>query len=177
MLIKNLTKRERRIAVITISMVGAALIYNFILDPLISRWKALNSETESRVNALEKDAFILANQKTVESEYARYAMSAKSQKSVERMAADLLAFIENTARNDSCFIVNIKPVGSKDLGTHKELWIDITAEAGMDQFSKFLYDIENNRDLLLNIERFTLNSKSQSGVLRGSFIISKVILD
>ncbi len=56
--------------------------------------------------------------------------------------------------------------------------IDVSAEAAIEQFSKFLYDIENPRDNLINVKRFTISAKSgQTGALKGTFIISKALLN
>lgn len=174
----NLSKRERYLATATVSIVLIAVVYGLIIRPAAARWKNLSNQIRSRVNTLEKDSAILAGRKIIESEYARLSKYARPAKSEEQAIADTLSFIENVSRNDSCRIVNIKPVGTKDSGYYKEIVIDVNAEADIGQFSKFLYDMENPRDNLINIKDFALSAKSgQPGVLKGTFLISKILLD
>lgn len=174
----NLSGRERYLLLITAVVVSTAFLYAFIIGPAASRWKNLNNQIQSKLDTIENDSKILANQKMIEDEYARISKSAKSAKNSEQAVADTLAFIENVSRNDACLITNIKPIDIVDTTLRKEVLIDVNAEANISQFSKFLYDIENPRENLINIKRLTLNSKSgQTGALKGTFLISKILLD
>lgn len=176
--IKNLTKREKYTAFATFAIAIIALIYSFIIEPVSKRWRFFNSEIRSKTRTLERDLKIMANSKAIESDYAKFSKYVKIAKSEEETIADILAYIENVSRNNSCFIINIKPAGTKSLGSHKELLIDLTAEANMAQFSKFLYDIENSKDMLLRVKRFNISSKyNQTGILKGTFLISKILIE
>ena len=178
MFINNFSKREKLLALITISIVSIGVLYAAIIGPLASGLKNLNSQTQSKVDLLENDFKILTNQKTIESEYAKLSKYAKIGQNEEQAVADALAYIENVSRNDACLITNIKPIDVKGEASYKEILIDVSAEATIEQFSKFLYDIENPRDTLVNVKRFTLSAKSgQSGALKGTFIISKILLN
>ena len=178
MFINNFNKRERDLALATLSIVSIALVYVFIVDPVAARWKNLNSQIRSKVNMLEKDSRLAANQKTIESEYAKLSKQGKPAKSKDQEVAQTLTFIEGVSKNDECFIVNIKPIDIKDAVSHKEILIDVTVEAPIAQLSKFLYDIENPRENLIDIKRFNVSSKyGQTSVLKSTFLISKVLLD
>jgi hypothetical protein len=86
--------------------------------------------------------------------------------------------LENLSRSDSCAIANIKPIGTKDFVTYKELLIDLSSEGTVSQFTKFLYDIENTKNMILKVRQFVLTSKAgQEGVLKGTFLISKIIIE
>ena len=178
MLFKNLNKREKNLAVATLLIVSSALLYKFIIDPLFSGWINLNDEIESKINILKKDSNVLSRYKIMEAEYAELSKYVKSAKGEKADAADILNYIENVSRNDSCRIVNIKPIGTRNLSSYKEVLIDITAEATMEQFSKFLYDIENPEDMMLRVKQFNINSRSgQAGILKGTFLVSKILMD
>ena len=178
MFINNFSRRERYLALITISVVSIGVSYAFIIGPLASGWKNLNNQTRSKVVLLENDSKILANRKMIESEHAKLSKYVKTGQSEDQAVADTLAYIENVSRNDSCLITNIKPVDVKSEPSYKEILIDVSAEATIEQFSKFLYDIENPRDNLINVKRFTISAKSgQTGALKGAFIIGKALLN
>jgi Tfp pilus assembly protein PilO len=166
------------LALATLSIVSIALVYLFIVDPIAARWKNLNSQIRSKVNTLEKDSRTAANRKTIESEYAKLSKQENPAKSKDQEVAETLTFIESVSKNDACFIVNIKPIDVKDAGSYKEILIDVTVEAPMAQLSKFLYDIENPRENLIDIKRFSISSKyGQTGVLKSTLLISKALLD
>lgn len=177
MLLKNLSKRERYIALATLSFLALAIVYNFILEPAVSRWRGLDDEMRSRLAVLKKDATIAANYTPIAAEYEKTVKQIKTGKSVEEETTDVLTQIETVSRSNSCLIVNIKPVGTKNLGSHRELLVEIAAEADIDRFSKFLYDIESSKGMMLKVRRATLSAKTgQPGTLRGNFIIGKILL-
>ncbi|MFA5146424.1 MAG: hypothetical protein WC515_03475 [Candidatus Omnitrophota bacterium] len=178
MVLKNLSKRERYIAFGTVALAASAAIYALIVEPVTQRWGRLNAEAMSRSAALKKDSKLISSYKTIEADYARISKFAKARKGGEEGLADMLTYIENISRNDSCAIVNIKPMGTKDFGDHKEVLIDVTAEADLTKFSRFLYDIENDKDMILRVKHFTISSRStQEGSLRGTFLISKLLIE
>jgi len=178
MFINNLNDREKKLAIATIAIVSLSIVYALIIAPLYAKWKELNGQTRSKVSMLETGFKLLANQKQMSEEYSRLSKYAKTSLSEEESVADTLALIENISKNASCLIVNIKPVGVTNAGSYKEILIDVSAEGGISQFSKFLYDVENPSDKLMSIKRFTLSPKSgQAATLKGTFIVSKILLD
>ena len=178
MFINNFNKRERYLALATVSIVSIALVYLFIIDPIIARWRNLNGQIRSKVNMLEKESRLAANKKTIGNEYAKLSEHGKPTKSKDQEVAQALTFIEGVSKNDACFIINIKPVDIRDAVSYKEILVDVTIEASMAQLSKFLYDIENPRENLIDIKRFSIGSKyGQTGALKGTFLISKALLD
>ena len=89
MFINNLSKRERHLALATLSVVSIAVLYIFIAKPIMTGWKNFNNEIQSKITMIAKDFKILANQKTIESEYAKLSKYAKSGKSDEEAVAEL----------------------------------------------------------------------------------------
>ena len=178
MFIKNLSKRERNIAFATIAVFAAALFYNFIVDPVAKEWQSLNLQISSKTETLKKDLKMLSMEKELDSNYSKFSKYIRSAKNQDEEVADLLAYLESVSRSDSCLITNIKPIGVKEYAAYKEVLIDITAEADASRFSKFLYDIENSKNMILKVRRLTLTSTmGQAGILRGSFLIGKIIVE
>lgn len=178
MLINNFNKRERYLALATLSLVSIALVYVFIIEPITAIWKSLDSQIRSKINMLEKDSRLAVNKKAIESEYAKFSKHGRSSKSNDQEVAETLTFIESVSKNDACLIVNIKPIDIKDADSYKEILIDVTVEAQVSQLAKFLYDIENPRENLIDIKRFSVSSKSgQTGALKSTLLISKALLD
>jgi hypothetical protein len=178
MFIKNISKRERYIVLGTIIFVSAAILYSFVIDPVLHGWQALNSEMQSKAVALKRDFAMLSARKTLEEKYSKFSSYVKSDKSEEEAVAEVLSYLENLSRTDSCIILDVKPIGTKKYGSYRELLIDLSSEGSISQFTKFLYDVENTPNMILKVRHFIFTSKSgQEGALRGAFLISKVIVE
>ena len=178
MLINNLSKREKIAVFGCVLLVGAAVFYNFGVEPFVGYWGVLHSEARAKKEAFRKDVRILASRHALQKTYLKYSKYLNSKKDEGEAIAEVLEYLETVSQKDSCFITNIKPAGIKDLGTHKEILIDISSEASVHSFLNFLYHVENASDMLLKVKRFTLSAKSgQPGTLKGSFLIGKVSIN
>ena len=121
---------------------------------------------------------MLSAKSSLEANYSKFAKYVRSDKGEEEAAAELLTYLESLSRNDSCLVINIKPIGIKDLGAYKEVLIDLSSEGSLQQFTKFLYDVENAKNMILKVRHFVLTSKAgQEGALKGAFLISKIIVE
>lgn len=173
-----MSKRERFIALAAVSFIALAILYNFIIEPVTRQWQSLNSQMESKASALKTGIAIVSARKTIEENYSKFSKYVRSEKNEEESVAEVLAYLETLSRSDSCLILNIKPVGTKDFDTYKELLVDLSCEGDSSQLTKFLYDIENTKNMILKIRHFSLTAKAgQDGALRGTFLISKIILE
>jgi hypothetical protein len=178
MLIKNMNKRERTIAIVAISFVLGAILYSLIIDPVFRAWQVLNDNMAAKTVMLKKDLAMLSSRKSLETNYAKFSKYVISGKSEEETVSEALAYLENLSRTDSCTLLNIKPIGTKDYGAYKELMIELSSEGSISQFSKFLYDIENTKNMILKVRHFVITSKAgQEGALKGSLLIAKTIIE
>jgi hypothetical protein len=179
MIAGSFSKRERRIAYLTLALASAAVIYCLIIDPLIRMGSSVGHDLGPKKIALEKDLKMLSNYRILESEHRRLCLNTGSGKAQDEEMADLLMHIEDLSRTDSCFLTGIKPIGVKVSGDHKEMLVDISAEGDLSNLSKFFYDIENSGKVFLRIRHFTINSKAggQTGNLKGNLIVGKLLFD
>lgn len=178
MFIKTLSGREKYLALATILIAFGAMIYNIVIGPISKRWAELNSEIASKVSILKKDLKLLSAYKAQESDYKEFSRYLKTAGKEEEELARVLNEIETASRDSACILVSVKPQGTKDLASYKELLIDVTQEGDMSRFSKFLFNIENSKSIMLKIKRFTMSSKSsEANTLRGTFLISKILID
>lgn len=178
MFLKNLSKREKIAALGCIIFVMTAGAYNFVIEPVFRQWQTLHQERRAKTDMLRHDLRILASHRALKEDYQKIAKYLKPDKSEGEAVAEVLSYVESVSRNDSCLVTNIKPIGVKEFGAFKEILVDVSSEGDAASFSKFLYDIENTSEILLKVRRFSLNAKAgQQGALRGSFLISKIIIE
>jgi len=177
-IIRKLSKRERNVAAVTAVIIGAAVFYNMIIEPVAGNWHRLDKELKVKMNSLKKDMAMLPSCKAIESDYAKFSVYTRAKKNEEEDVSDMLAAIEALSRQDSCLIVNIKPSGVKKSGACKEIMVDLNVEASLAQLSKFLYDIETQKNMVLKVHRFTINStQDPQNSLKGSFLISRIVIE
>jgi len=175
MFIKNLGKRERILFAACIVLAAMAMIYSLLIDPVVNRWKILNTQISAKKAQLIKNTRLLSMYKTLEAEHAKYQGVVELGTNEEEEQRKALSTIEDVSRKTACHIFNIKPRPSKKLGNYKEISFEVTVGGGIGEISQFLHEIETSREHL-RIRQLTITSRlSASEKLKGIFLISKII--
>ncbi len=173
-LLSKFTKRERIIFILTISLISSLIVYVFVLEPVYKKWSQLRLEYESAGLRLVRNEKLLANKKNIEGEYEKYKEYIRKKEDKEQEMASILKEIEATASGSGVKITSIKPKGEKQLKNYKEYSVELVSEATLNQFIKFIYDLESSKELL-KVERLVLSLKSaQSDLLKGTLIVRKI---
>lgn len=176
MFIKNLSKREKLLLIVTLSIGCVVGIYVMIIEPIGIRWKMLDEQTESKVAQIIKDKTLLSAYKEMEKEYAKYQDLIQGSKNEEEELAKALGEIEAISKTSSCRILNVKSLSSKSVADYKEISFEVTAEGSIVEISQFLYAIETSAKCL-RVRHFTISAKSGAGAnLKAVFHIAKIIL-
>lgn len=176
MIFSNLTKRERTIAIITIVSVVAFLFYTQVIERIAKKWIYLDKEIVSKSIKLKKDFKLLSKKNVLEEEYKNYLSSIKSGLSEEEEAANVLTDIENLAKKNSLFIINIKPSPTLDTLSYKEIIFEISAESSVDELVKFIYDLQSLKKLM-KVKKLSLSAKtSESSSIKSTLYLTKIII-
>ena len=161
-MLKDITKRERMLGVLTVSIALIALAYNFIIEPLVKRWNTLDEDIQEKSGLLVKHSRILRNKEEIErlhSEYTKYFQEERL--SPEEESALALSNIEKLARNTNTHITNIKPLTTKDYENYTKFTFRVTTESRIGELAKFIYNLQSSEQLL-KIERMVLRAKERS---------------
>jgi Tfp pilus assembly protein PilO len=173
-LFSRFSKRERFLFIFTISAILCIGVYIFALEPFYKKWSQGDMELENKNAKLFKNLKLLVNKESIEKEYDRYKDYIQKAGGSEEEVAGVLKEIENTASGCGVKITSIKPKGVKQLKGYKKIDIELIAEAKLNQFLKFIYEVEGSKKLL-KVERLVLSLKgSQSDLLKGTLIIRKI---
>jgi len=174
-MLKNITKREKGLAVITMSIVFVALAYNFIIEPLAKRWGSMGEEIRGKETLLKKHNRILRDREIIErlhSEYTAYFQS--EELSPEEESAIALSSIEKLARKANARITNIKPLTAKSFGNYNKYTFRVSTESRIDELARFIYDLQSSEQLL-KIERMVLRAKAREpNTIKASLNITKI---
>lgn len=173
--LKFLTKREKIIFYFTSGIIVIALFFNFIFEPIIKNFWSLNQEISSCSMKLERYLRLLSEKERIKSSYSKISALVKIEGSQEEIIAGVLTELESLTRHAGLRIADVRPQAAKEIGPYREFLIELRQEGTMEDFLRFIYDLENSPHLL-RIKRLQLNSKATSQLLEGTFLISKVSL-
>ena len=161
-------KRERIIFYITISLIAFSLVFNFLLSPLLDKYEALNKVINTNRLKLEKYLTLLSHQKEIENKYAKLSLSPEFVKDSSDYLVTALAALESLAKKANIKIVDMRPEATQRKNDQNA--IELRAEGSMENYTKFIYDVENSL-LLLKIKRLQLTTKPNAQLLEGTFTV------
>lgn len=172
---RNITKRERLLAAAAVSAALAAVIYNFVIEPVIGSWGELDRKIRDKEIVLRKYARILRDKDDIEKERAEYAKYFECKKlTSEEESAIALNRIERAARANRVQITNIKPLSYKSFEYYDEFTFRMATESTLGELTKFIYDLQSS-DQLLKVERMVLRAKeNEPSVIKAMLNITKI---
>jgi len=176
MVMKHLSPRERAIAFATGGLFLLAVSYRFIMEPIARNYGSFDDQIRAKESSIVKQKSLLAAYEGLLKEHARIAPQAKTGQSEEEERAQVLSDIERISEASACFIANIKPRESRQMGSYSEIMFEVIAEGSMAELSRFFYELETSNNLI-RIKHFTIASQALPGSrLKCSLIIGKVII-
>ncbi|MCM8796063.1 MAG: type II secretion system protein M [Candidatus Omnitrophica bacterium] len=174
-LVSHLSKREKIIFYAAVSFVFLTLLDRLIISPIHSKIKSLNREIQEKEVNIKRNLHILAQKERILSEINKYATFLSSAELKEEEIPSLLREIESLANKVGVYLVDMKPVGLKSIGSFQKYLINLNCEAQMEQLFDFMYNIESSNKLL-TIEKYQINPKSkESSVVVCSMSIAKMV--
>lgn len=172
---RNITKREKTLAAFTISAVLIAVVYNFIIEPIIGQWNTLDKKIRDKEVVFTKYSRILSDKDNIEKLRAKYAKYLEHNKmTLDEESAVALSSIEKIARQTNVRITNIKPLLSKSFGNYNKFTFRVTTESTLTELTKFIYDLQSS-DQLLKVERMVLRAKeNEPASIKSMLNITKI---
>ena len=174
MILQRLSQREKLLLFSTLGILLAAGMYGLMLEPLVSKWKSLNEEIVQKTILLNKNLRTLQKEKPIREEFEKYSQHTGFEGTDEETIASLLKVIEEKASATSTYITNIRPRPIRETPFYKEFIFEVIAESSLDQLAKFIFELQNSKELL-KVRRMTLTMKSSKRqALKGVMEISKI---
>lgn len=169
-------KREKIILSATVGVVIFALGLNFLIEPVLSRYRSLNKEIDIVQTRFKRYLLLLSQKEYIQNKYNEFSASLKRPGSGEATSVSALSQIENFGKVANIRIIDIRPQNPQNIDLYREIPVELRTEGDMEGYLRFIYDIENSL-LLLRIKRFQLNARPNTQVLEGSFSLSQLSLD
>lgn len=168
---KQLSGREKLIlyVLIAVTFLGANVL--FVFEPVIRRNITLNNEIQNVNLRIKRYLALLGKEKFILDNYNKLNLDSPELLGRQDRVVSLLSELEDTAKNAGIQIIEIRPEAGSKKGKRQETVVNLKAEAAMEQYVKFIYDLENSR-FLLRIKSLQLSVKSNSQALEGVFSIT-----
>lgn len=173
---KVFTKREKIILHLTICVIVFAISFNTFVNPVLTKNDTLNKEINITRTKLSKYLRLLSQKENIQSKYSSITSSVGIFSQQTDKSVNALAELENLAKRANIRIIDLRPQTTKSLALYKELPIDLRTEGTMENYLRFIYDMENSL-LLLRIKRMQLNALPNTQTLEGNFSIAQLSID
>ncbi len=169
MILSSISKREKYIFSITIIVIVAAFLYNFIIEAGFKKWQILNNEIAVKRARMNKGIRLIKRRDSIIQEYNEYVKSAKN-------ISNILNDMERQADMLGIKTSNIKPGQEIEKDFYKECAIELQIEGEMANIIKFVSQIAKS-PILAILKKFDFSLISQNpSVFKGTVIFSKLII-
>lgn len=177
--IGNLSKREKAILIVTIALIAFSSFSKLILAPYLRMSESLDKEIAQLQNKLHKARRLIPRKSIIEKEFQGIAASHAPQEEGapgEQQIARILITLEDLSNQAGVRLTDIRPRPVKAAEYYNEYIIEARFEAGINEITRFIYEIQASKELL-EIEKLQLNIKSsESSLLEGLLEIHKISL-
>ena len=173
---KKLNTRETVILVITLTLILAAGVYQFVIKPMHEGAVDINDRLRLDRDQLIKAQKMVAQQKSVEARYQHLVGLIGMADSEEAQMPSIVSRIEGSARESNIHIANIQPQRSVNQKEAKFLTVELEIDGQWLDIVQFLYLLQKQPNFFfineLNLEKYsgTINS------LRGRIVISRMCI-
>lgn len=172
-MLRILTKRESTILWLTVAVVIFAISFNFLSETVLKKNDTLNKEISVTRTKLKKYLWLLAHKESIQNKYKKFtSLTDLTRETKKDTLVTVLSELETMAQGSNIRILDLRPQGQKDLDLYREALVDLRTEGTIEDYLKFIYNIENSLSLL-RIKRLQLNAKPNTQALEGNFSISR----
>lgn len=168
---KVLTKREKAVLYTAGFSIAFALCFNFIFAPFIEKNADLNRQIGAARTKIKNYRRLLKEKENIQNQFKQ--LSSMLGDGTGNPAMDALEEIESTTKSAHVRIIEVRPQGYKQSRKGRERQIEVRAEAAMEGYFKFIYELENSLSLL-RIKSFQMSSRPGSDMIEAVFQLSEV---
>lgn len=175
MIKKLFTKRENIIFKITLGVAVFSVFFIFSVAPVLRKAEILDKEISLTRMKLIKYTRLLSRAGDIRDKSVSDPGLVIEGK--DRLLS-ALSVIEKLAKDANVRILDLRPQNQKTGARNidNEIIVDIRTEGKIEEYAKFLYEIENSL-FLLRVKKLQLDIKPDSQTLEGSFTIAQLFVD
>lgn len=168
--------REKMVLCAAVLALSAAFVDRVVVASLSRKAKELDAQIAAREAEIRKDLRIVAQKRRIEIQHVNYKPYLGTMSTENEEFTAFLKEVDTLARDNTIYIVDMKPTGTKAVGNAKQYLINLNIEAEMPAVVRFMYGIEDSKKLM-TVEKYQLSPKSKdSATAKCSLLVSKLVI-
>ncbi len=172
MIFKRLSPRERRLFAWTSTVLGVAVGYNLILEPLWTQLNRSRQEMETETMQLKKYRRLLAEKEKFKKEFEAVAQQSKMTGSEQEAMTQFMSQVEQMAALSGLPLKGLRPRPVSSLGKFRLFVVEIQADGAIGPITRFLHALESSPSLI-KLDRLQLGVKGgPSGQIEAQMAVS-----
>lgn len=171
------TKSEKALGAAVALIVFGAVMYGFVIGPILTQLGAIDSEISTSRDEIRRDRRMLSFKGRIIEEYEKSSSYLDaSQTSSEEIIATLLRKIESTAKDHSITVKDIRPGDTEVKPQFKVYKTSMDCEGTLTNLLALMNTLEQS-DYLFQITRYSLAPKSKGAdILKATFDIARYLI-
>lgn len=173
----KLSKKEKRILWIAVTIVGIAFIDRVIVLPVVTTLTNLSINVREQEQSIKKSMNMLLHKDGIIAESQEYMAYSVEARNPEEEMVGLLKEVEQVAEKSGVSLLYVKPAATKEEKKGiKKYYATLECEAPMEQVATFFHGVESSTKLL-KVEKYQIQPKSKdSSTARCTVTIYKTVL-
>ena len=174
---RRLTKREQRILVMCLMLVGSYGGYNWVYKPIEAKSLELQADIESQQKKLSESLRTVRKAGRVGRDYDHYLEKFKQNKTNEQVMSSILSEIEDVAGQLKLQIADLKPMRVKSGEYYNRFSVSLTIDSEFKEIVQFLYQLQQDPHLFAVDElRFDKGAQRKTSVVKTRLTLSKILI-
>lgn len=174
---KKFSGREKLIFSVTITALCLAMIFNFIIVPLLNRINGINEKIGQKEQVLRRYSHLIDQGENVRSLYKEYKGVPGEGNASEEIAAELFKKSEETARKFQLLIQGVKPLPGVTKKGYNQVLLELELIGSFRSIFEFINEMETSVSLV-QVSSFWLSAQSNvPGQLRCRIIFSQMFFN
>lgn len=163
--------------IVTVILVGLALMDRLMIGPYTSQMKYMEAESKAQKESIKRSKRIIAFRDSIAQEYSRYSTYLDTgEMTQEQIIAALLKKIETLAGQQSVMVTNIRPGDVEEKPIYRVYKTSIDCEGKLVNILSFINLLEQS-DYLFQVERYTMGPKSKgSDIAKSTLDIARTLI-
>ncbi|MBN3040304.1 MAG: type 4a pilus biogenesis protein PilO [Candidatus Omnitrophica bacterium] len=173
----NLNKREKSLFIIAVTVILAGFIYFRIINVYRNSWVRQSLQIKENQQIVQKEKNLIAQTQELNIKFETLVKKIQAQLPQNREEGQFLNEIQKVAEDTYVHIAAINPLPVKEIGSFRELSVEIELEANLGNLVRFLYYMRKS-SVVLVAQRLRLEPKSErSALLKVNLVISTIFLN
>ena len=166
--------RQRRLLMITVVVVGSALVYGKAIDPRIQRGAALHTQLDLTREELAEIRSLIAHREEISAHSRELQKQVAPEGNDEAEMKSLLEEIEGLTQRSRMKVLSLRPQRMRDMGYYHLLSVELVSEGSQRDVARFLYNLGGSQQLL-RVDRMQVSALREVGRLRVEFLVAKIL--